>query len=227
MQLQAPGKRILLHVCCAPCSGAVIEALCRQGLETVVFWSNGNICTAEENRRRLDTLLPYAAKFGVRVVEDAYDHEAWRAFVCGRLGERSAAGLASYPERGARCLECFRFRLQRAAAYAAANGFDCLATSLASSRWQSLEQVEEAGRWAVASCHSERSEESPPSCHSERSEESPPSCHSERSEESPSLTFWPQNWRKGGLQPRRQEIIREEGFYNQTFCGCEYSLNYK
>ena len=219
MQLQAPGKRILLHVCCAPCSGAVIEALCRQGLETVVFWSNGNICTAEENRRRLDTLLPYAAKFGVRVVEDAYDHEAWRAFVCGRLGERSAAGLASYPERGARCLECFRFRLQRAAAYAAANGFDCLATSLASSRWKSLEQVEEAGRWAVASCS--------PLCHSERSEESPSLCHSERSEESPSLTFWPQNWRKGGLQPRRQEIIREEGFYNQTFCGCEYSLNYK
>ena len=37
------------------------------------------------------------------------------------------------------------------------------------------------------------------------------------------VVFWAQNWRKGGLQPRRNEIIREQGFYNQTWCGCEFS----
>ena len=35
--------------------------------------------------------------------------------------------------------------------------------------------------------------------------------------------FWPQNWRKGGLQERRNEVVREQGFYNQTWCGCEFS----
>ena len=37
------------------------------------------------------------------------------------------------------------------------------------------------------------------------------------------VVWWDMNWRKGGLQPRRAELIRELGFYNQTFCGCEYS----
>ena len=39
------------------------------------------------------------------------------------------------------------------------------------------------------------------------------------------VLFWPQNWRKGGLQERRNEVIREQGFYNQTWCGCEFSRN--
>ena len=41
----------------------------------------------------------------------------------------------------------------------------------------------------------------------------------------PNLTFWAQNWRKGGLSNRRNELIKLYGFYNQTWCGCEYSNN--
>ena len=37
------------------------------------------------------------------------------------------------------------------------------------------------------------------------------------------VTFWAANFRRGGLQERRGEIIRERGFYNQTWCGCEFS----
>lgn len=40
----------------------------------------------------------------------------------------------------------------------------------------------------------------------------------------PEVTFWRQNWRKGGLSERRVEIIKEMDFYNQTYCGCEFSL---
>ena len=36
--------------------------------------------------------------------------------------------------------------------------------------------------------------------------------------------FWDWNWRKGGLTQRRAEILRERKFYNQTYCGCEFSL---
>lgn len=39
----------------------------------------------------------------------------------------------------------------------------------------------------------------------------------------PSVDFWDRNWRKGGLQQRRNELLKENGFYNQTFCGCEFS----
>ena len=38
------------------------------------------------------------------------------------------------------------------------------------------------------------------------------------------VTFWAQNWRKGGLSERRLEIIQEYDFYNQQYCGCEFSF---
>jgi predicted adenine nucleotide alpha hydrolase (AANH) superfamily ATPase len=40
----------------------------------------------------------------------------------------------------------------------------------------------------------------------------------------PGVTFWSQNWRKGGLSERRNELIRQYGFYNQQYCGCEFSF---
>jgi predicted adenine nucleotide alpha hydrolase (AANH) superfamily ATPase len=43
----------------------------------------------------------------------------------------------------------------------------------------------------------------------------------------PGLTFWAQNWRKGGLSERRNELVRLYDFYNQQYCGCEFSMNNK
>lgn len=40
----------------------------------------------------------------------------------------------------------------------------------------------------------------------------------------PNVQWWGQNWRKGGLQERRNQIIKEVDFYNQKYCGCEFSL---
>ncbi len=116
------------------------------------------------------------------MVEDEYDHEAWRTAVQGLEGE---------PERGRRCLQCFRYRLKRAAAYAQEHGYTVLTTTLASSRWKRLDQIDEAGDEACAT--------------------------------EPDVCWWDRNWRKGGLQERRNEIIREQDFYNQRYCGCEFS----
>ena len=40
----------------------------------------------------------------------------------------------------------------------------------------------------------------------------------------PGTTFWTQNWRKDGLQDRRNQLLKEYQFYNQLYCGCEFSL---
>lgn len=175
-------SRILLHACCAPCSSAIVEYLVQHGEKPVIFYSNSNIYPREEYDHRLNECLRYARKWGVEIIEDVYDHDEWS--LC-------AKGLESEPERGGRCLQCFKFRLLRAAQYAAANGFDVLTTTLASSRWKSLEQVNEAGYWACAQVEG--------------------------------VEWWARNWRKGGLQERRNQIIKEENFYNQLFCGCEFS----
>lgn len=176
------GNHILLHACCAPCSGSIVEYLVQHGERPVIFFSNSNIYPFEEYEHRRSEVLRYAAQFGLKVVSDVYDHSAW---LC------CASGLETEPERGARCLECFKQRLLRAAQYASEHGFDVLTTTLASSRWKSLDQVNEAGFWACSQVSG--------------------------------VEWWPQNWRKGGLQERRSQIIREQGFYNQQYCGCEFS----
>lgn len=206
---ELPKGRLLLHSCCAPCSGAIVEALAEayrdagrdQAKEMAIFWSNSNIYEKEEYDKRRAEILRYAGLFGIEVIDDDFDHSAWRTEV--------ASGREDAPERGARCLECFRFRLLRAARYAAGHGFGTLTTSLASSRWKSLEQVDEAGAWACAHVADGFLAKSSAEDHQAASK---------------GVQWWGRNWRKGGLQPRRNEIIKEQNFYNQTFCGCEYSL---
>ncbi|MDR1763461.1 MAG: epoxyqueuosine reductase QueH [Dysgonamonadaceae bacterium] len=39
----------------------------------------------------------------------------------------------------------------------------------------------------------------------------------------PNLAFWNKNWRKEGLSERRNILLKANGFYNQTYCGCEFS----
>lgn len=43
-------------------------------------------------------------------------------------------------------------------------------------------------------------------------------------QQAPGSTFWEKDWRRGGLVTRRYEMIREIGFYNQLYCGCEFSM---
>lgn len=183
MRLMPPGERILLHACCAPCSSAIVECLINQGYRPVVFYSNSNIYPLPEYEIRLNECVRYARLMGLDIVNDSYDHDEWRGI---------AAGLEHEPERGERCIRCFRFRLERAARYAHEHGFDVLTTTLASSRWKDLSQVNAAGEYACGLF--------------------------------PGVNWWGMNWRKGGLQERRNEIIRERGFYNQLYCGCEFSL---
>ena len=181
-------SRILLHCCCAPCSTAILEWMVEEGLRPGVFFSNSNIVPYEEYTKRRDELARYAASFGLEVVDDEYDHAAWLEYV------HSLSGAAvSGPERGPRCLACFGFRLLRAAKYAATHGYDILTTTLASSRWKDLAQVDSAGRLAVKETD---------------------------------VIWWNQNWRKGGLQERRNFLVKSCALYNQTWCGCEFSSHH-
>jgi predicted adenine nucleotide alpha hydrolase (AANH) superfamily ATPase len=37
------------------------------------------------------------------------------------------------------------------------------------------------------------------------------------------VRFWDKDWKKGGFTERRAALLRANGFYNQTYCGCEFS----
>ncbi len=153
-----------------------------------LYYYNPNIYPEEEYLIRKNECTRYAASLGLDIIDDDYDHEAWRCDV---------KGLEDAPERGPRCQQCFNLRLLHAARKAAELGFEVFTTTLASSRWKSLEQINAAGKWAVGQVLQETGK---------------------------SVRFDDRNWRKGGLQQRRNELLKENGFYNQLYCGCEFSL---
>lgn len=232
-------ERILLHCCCAPCSTAIIEWMVGAGLRPGIFFSNSNIVPFREYSIRRDELIRYAAAHGLETIDDEYDHAAWLAFVRrletspvaesveatnsgGAASHRQVQGsvirIADMPERGPRCLECFKFRLLRAARYAAVNGYTLLTTTLASSRWKDLNQVDAAGRWVCDVINGIYDGKC--AIDSEVNSKFPLSGRQNK------VTWWNQNWRRGGLQERRNALIKEWDMYNQTFCGCEFSLKH-
>lgn len=194
LEIQAPmgEKTVLLHTCCAPCSSAIIEAMISNGITPVIYYCNPNIYPLEEYEIRKNECTRYARSLGLEIVDADYDHEAWLEAV---------KGMETEPERGGRCLKCFRLRLLRTAEYAMQRGIKVITTTLASSRWKSLDQINEAGLWACSQING-------------RSSAAPLA----------SVVWWDQNWRKGGLQERRLQIIKEYDFYNQLYCGCEFSM---
>ncbi|MBR1934150.1 MAG: epoxyqueuosine reductase QueH [Prevotella sp.] len=175
--------RLLLHACCAPCSSAIVEWMLAHGLHPTIYYYNPNIFPREEYNIRKEESKRHAASLGLQWIDGDYDHDQWLAQMCG---------LEDEPERGRRCERCFTARLVATAQEARRRGLRYFATTLASSRWKSLEQIERAGRAAEQAV--------------------------------PGTEFWAQNWRKDGLQERRQQLLREYGFYNQQYCGCEFSM---
>ena len=184
-------KELLLHSCCAPCSSAIIEWMLANDIRPVIFYCNPNIYPEQEYIIRKNEITRYAAQLGLEIIDDDYNHEAWRQYIAGRLCPQGI-DMETQPERGGRCLECFRYRLTRSAQKCKELGHAEFTITLASSRWKSLDQINEAGTWAA--------------------------------EHVGGVTFWNRNWRKGGLQERRNQLLKENNFYNQLYCGCEFSM---
>ena len=176
-------KEVLLHACCAPCSSAIVEWLLAHDVRPTIFYYNPNIFPREEYEIRKQESKRHAESLGLSWTDGDYDHGHWLGCVQGLEGE---------PERGRRCLHCFTMRLTAAAHEARRQGLTWFTTTLASSRWKSLGQIEQAGHDAEKAVEGTR--------------------------------FWAQNWRKGGLYERRNQLLREYGFYNQQYCGCEFSM---
>ncbi len=176
-------EEVLLHACCAPCSSAIVEWMVAHDVRPTIFYYNPNIYPRAEYDIRKDESKRHADSLGLRWIDGDYDHQRWLAAVEGMEGE---------PERGARCLRCFRLRLIATALQARQLGIEWFTTTLASSRWKSIEQITEAGLAAQNAVAG--------------------------------TSFWSQNWRKGGLSDRRNQLLKEYDFYNQQYCGCEFSM---
>ena len=136
-----PGvHNVLLHSCCAPCSGAMIEEMMESGCDVTVFFYNPNIHPRKEYEIRKDENKKFCVKLGITFIDCDYDVENWYA---------RTKGMEFDVERGRRCTECFDIRVERAALYAFEHGYHAIATTNATSRWKDAVQVNESGHRAA------------------------------------------------------------------------------
>jgi predicted adenine nucleotide alpha hydrolase (AANH) superfamily ATPase len=134
-------KRVLLHSCCAPCSGEVIEAMVASGLEIEIFFYNPNIHPRKEYELRKEENIRFAEKLHIPFIDADYDTNQWFDRV---------KGMEREPERGIRCTACFDLRFERTALQAYERGFPVMTSCLGISRWKNLEQINESGMRAAA-----------------------------------------------------------------------------
>jgi len=175
-------KKLLLHSCCAPCAGEIMEALVASDIDTTIFFYNPNIHPIEEYEIRKEENIRFAKKLGMPIIDADYDRNEWFKRTKGQENE---------PERGERCSTCFDMRFERTAQFASDNDFDLISSTLGISRWKDMDQINISGA---------------------------------RSSASYNIPYWNINWRKKGGSSRMLELSKREGFYQQEYCGCVYSL---
>ena len=139
-EITKEGKRpsLMLHSCCAPCSSYVMEYLTKY-FDITIFYYNPNISPEEEYRHRVEEQKRLISEMcpDVKFIEGKYEPEKFYEM---------AKGLEKEPERGRRCLKCYRMRLEATAKQALESGSDYFTTTLSISPQKSSAVINETGK---------------------------------------------------------------------------------
>ena len=141
LQLPSGHKKLLLHSCCAPCSGDIMLRLKESGVDYTIYFYNPNIHPKQEYILRKEENLEFARKYNIPFIDDDYDTRNWFDRVKGQEWE---------PERGKRCSSCFDMRFYKTAEYASNNNFSLISSTLGISRWKDMNQINQSGLKAVS-----------------------------------------------------------------------------
>lgn len=124
--------KVLLHMCCAPCSVYPLQALKGEDVRVFGFFFNPNIHPYQEYRLRLETVRQLAAQLAFEVIyRDEYDVVSFLRQIVFRESQR--------------CRFCYHLRLEAAAQLAKKSRMDAFTTTLLYSRRQSHELVRQLG----------------------------------------------------------------------------------
>ena len=139
--IEGANNKLLLHSCCAPCAGDLMERMQESGIDLTIFFYNPNIHPKKEYEIRKEENIRFAEKLGIPFIDADYDVQNWF---------KRAKGLEWEPERGERCTKCFDMRFERTALYAYENNFKIISSSLGISRWKNMDQINDCGVRAVS-----------------------------------------------------------------------------
>lgn len=130
--------KLLLHVCCAPCSSYVLEYLSSY-FNISLFFYNPNIAPKEEYDKRIIELDRFVNEFNndVKIIEGNYDNNIY---------EEMIKGLEEEKEGGKRCFKCFNLRLEETAKKALELNFDYFTTTLSISPYKNASVLNSIGK---------------------------------------------------------------------------------
>ncbi|OGI09242.1 MAG: hypothetical protein A2Y40_08825 [Candidatus Margulisbacteria bacterium GWF2_35_9] len=129
-------EKLLLHVCCAPCSTAVIEKL-QKNYEITCLFYNPNIHPEEEYKLRLKEALRYSSINNVVMKEENYVPDDWHKVIKGTETATEKSGV--------RCAKCFALRLEKTAEIASKERYDYFTTTLSVSPHKNVNIINEIG----------------------------------------------------------------------------------
>ncbi len=129
--------KLLLHVCCAPCSTFTLGRLRENNIDVSGYFYNPNIHPYREFRKRMATLRDFAKEKNFQIkMETEYGLTEYLRKVVFHEKER--------------CPICYDMRLERAAIQAAESGADAFSSTLLYSRYQNHEVIKSIGQKMAA-----------------------------------------------------------------------------
>lgn len=124
--------KILLHICCAPCSIVPLQSLRDDSYDVMGYFYGHNIHPYKEYLKRRETLEKYADFVDLKVVySEGYKMEAFLRGVVFRETNR--------------CSLCYHDRLKAAAHVAKRGKFDCYTSTLLYSKFQKHDEIRSIG----------------------------------------------------------------------------------
>jgi len=129
-------KKILLHVCCAPCSPYVADLLSKD-YEVTLFFYNPNIQPESEYKLRLEEIKRFAEENNLNLITGNYELNKWSDYI---------KGLENEPERGKRCDQCFKLRIETSFKKAEEQSIPYLTTTLTVSPHKKANTINRIGQ---------------------------------------------------------------------------------
>ncbi len=127
--------KLLLHICCAGC-GAFVSRLLKKNFAVTLFFSNSNIFPREEYIIRQKEVIKIAKLYNLQYIIDEYNHQDWLNHI---------KGLEAEPEKGRRCWQCYKYRMEKVAQEAYRANFDYFSTTLSVSPHKVYKYIKEIG----------------------------------------------------------------------------------
>lgn len=124
-------EKLLIHVCCAPCSILVIDKFKKENFEIELIFYNPNIHPYKEYLERLNSFKIYSETLKINYIIGRYEYEKYFMNVTKSIKDR--------------CIFCYQLRLNEVARVAKEKNIKNFTTTMLYSKYQKHDKIRKIG----------------------------------------------------------------------------------